>query len=285
MALLSDFRRVGASNPCPVCEHRDWCLVARDHPPSAAICQRVESPRRWGDAGWLHSLCNNTAWRSPRARTISLPSPAAVQDFGELAREYVNRVNERALADLADRLGLTVTSLRRLGIGWTGRAWSFPMTDPRRDGRVCGIRLRARDGSKYAVRGSKDGIFLPAGLADGVLFVAEGPTDTAALLDLGFDAIGRPSCHGGTRHVIHHVKSKKVPRVVIMADGDGPGQQGASMLAVLLSVYCGDVRIVTPPAKDARAWVQAGATDQDVVDAVALAAAVRIPMRVTRGKP
>ena len=40
--------------PCPVCGKFDWCLVAADK--TAAICPRTESPKRCGDAGYLHRL-------------------------------------------------------------------------------------------------------------------------------------------------------------------------------------------------------------------------------------
>ena len=48
--------------------------------------------------------------------------------------------------------------------------------------------------------------------------------------------------------------------------------------------YCADVRIVTPPhpAKDARAWVNAGASSQDILDAVNAAPARRLAVRTRR---
>jgi hypothetical protein len=47
-----------------------------------------------------------------------------------------------ALGRLADSLGLSVESLKRLGAGWSKRysAWTFPMSDA--SGQVAGIRLR-----------------------------------------------------------------------------------------------------------------------------------------------
>jgi hypothetical protein len=70
-------------------------------------------------------------------------------------------------------------------------------------GRVQGIRLRFSNGRKLAVRGGREGLFVPSGLAaTNQLLICEGPTDTAALLDLGFAAVGRPSCAGGTRLLV-----------------------------------------------------------------------------------
>src|SRR5439155_12311592 len=84
-------------------------------------------------------------------------------------------------------LGLSATSLLRLGVGWSApyRAWAFPMRDA--GGAIRGIRLRTVAGKKFCVRGSKDGLFIPEeSAAVGPLLVCEGPTDTAALLDMGF---------------------------------------------------------------------------------------------------
>jgi hypothetical protein len=65
MSLLDDFARVSRSRPCPICNHRDWCLVSRDNEadPSRVICARVESRQRFGRAGWLHALRQNPLWR------------------------------------------------------------------------------------------------------------------------------------------------------------------------------------------------------------------------------
>ena len=134
-------------------------------------------------------------------------------------------------------------------------------------GRIIGIRLRLPSGRKLAVKGGKEGLFIPEGL-DGAhrLLICEGATDTAALLDLGFSAVGRPSCTGGIRHLADLVRRLAAAEVVIVADADPPGQAGARRLAGALVAYCPAVKVITPPpgSKDARAWKQAGATTADV---------------------
>jgi len=283
MSKSSTWQRVTKRRPCPVCGRPDWCMITGPaDSPTAVICARTESQKQCGAAGWLHVLRDDgptwPAWK----RTI----PAAVRqmcgpdrlDFGKLAAEFCAAVQPQALARLAASLGLSMSSLDRLHVGWASRhrAWSFPMTDV--DGNVLGIRLRKPDGTKLSVKGGHEGLFIREGGAEGGrLLIAEGPTDTAALLDLEFFAVGRPSCTGGVKLLIEVVRRLRTPEVVIVADGDAPGLRGAESLAAVMTVLCPAVRIVTPPAgiKDARAWKRAGATTADV-QAVIDAAAVRL---------
>jgi phage/plasmid primase-like uncharacterized protein len=171
-------------------------------------------------------------------------------------------------------------------VGWAGEysSYSFPMSDAA--GRIVGIRLRRPSGSKWAVRGGHEGLFLPA--SDGTererILIAEGPTDCAAVLDLRFSAVGRPSCTGGVGLLVELVKIRRPAEVVIIADADAPGQRGADSLAAVLLAYSTAVRIITPPAgvKDARAWKQAGATSADVLAAIAAAPVRTLTIRTER---
>src|SRR5207253_1067400 len=99
------------------------------------------------------------------------------------------------LLQLADSLGLSMTSLCQFGVGWATehRSWSFPMRDA--ESNVVGIRLRRPDGFKFAVKGGKEGLFIPEdrNAQSSPLLIAEGVTDAAALLDMGFtNVVGRP---------------------------------------------------------------------------------------------
>ena len=267
MTLLADFARVSRSRPCPICKKPDWCLVSRDDPPSRVICSRIQSSRRFGDAGWLHPLRDGGRLPSAPTRIFTLTRRPAVPDLAALAERFRQQVRPAALTQQAADLGVTATSLARLGIGWDGRAWTFPMSDA--TGRVRGIRLRFQDGRKLAIRGGRDGLFIPRDHEPGDhLLIAEGPTDTAALLDLGFNAIGRPSCVSGAGLILNFIREKRSKSVVVIADADEPGQRGADSLASTLVAYCRDVRVVTPPSKDARAWAILGATHDDIEEAI-----------------
>jgi hypothetical protein len=283
------WRRVSRGRLCPICERPDWCLIAADG--SAAICARIESPKLCGEAGWLHRL--RADWRPAcyPVRTFTLSGAGSRLDLERLATDWQSAAAPDRLDRLARSLGLSPGSLRRLGIGWSAAhgAWSFPMQDAASS--VLGIRLRREDGRKFAVRGGREGLFLPAGGLEkgGQLFICEGPTDTAALLDLGFaDVAGRPSCAGGVRLLVELVQLCQPAAVVIVADSDGPGLCGADKLASVLVAYTPAVRVIAPPAgiKDARAWLQAGATRQDVEKMVQAAPPRQLAVRVrevTRG--
>jgi hypothetical protein len=280
MKTRGNWRRVSRSRHCPICERPDWCLIAADG--SAAICQRVESPKKCGEAGWLHRLRDD--WQPTRRVVRHIPlalSGGSRRDFGALAKQFQQALDLGRLQQLANSLGLTIDSLTSLGIGWSEehRAWSFPMADP--EGNVLGIRLRPLKGKKFAVTGGKEGLFIPSTVDEGdsALLICEGPTDTAALLDMGFrQVVGRPSCAGGVKLLVEMVGKRQPPEVVIASDGDEPGRRGADNLASVLVAHAAAVRVIVPPdgIKDARAWLQAGGSRQDVEQSIAGASVRRL---------
>jgi len=194
-----------------------------------------------------------------------------------LADRYESLISDRAVKQLAHELGVSVRSLRRLTVGWDGDAFTFPMRDA--TGTVVGIRRRFPNGRKLSVKGGREGLFIPRDLpAQGQLLICEGPTDCAAMLDLAFSAIGRPSCTGGTHLVISLARGRDV---VAVADADPPGQRGASALATALSLYCPSVRVIRPPdsAKDARDWQRQGGTHEDILRAIDAARPIELVIK------
>jgi hypothetical protein len=120
--------------------------------------------------------------------------------------------------------------------------------------KIIGIRRRFGDGHKRAITGSRNGLFIPAGLSkDKPLFICEGPTDTAAALDLGFEAIGRPNCDSKIDMTVRFARGR---RIMIVCDNDPPGREGAKKLAGELIKCCPAVKIIAPPAEgmDLRQW-------------------------------
>lgn len=166
--MASEWRRVSRRRPCPVCEKPDWCLyVGDDDSPTAAICARVESPKRCGEGGWLHVLrSSGTPWPKWQ-RTIHVaekslqPSASLAEIRAEHARALKSTGNGYQLRELAQALGVSVESLQRLETVWlpARRAWGFPMRDD--SGRIVGIRLRLLSGKKLSIKGGREGLFIP----------------------------------------------------------------------------------------------------------------------------
>lgn len=163
-------------------------------------------------------------------------------------------------------LGVDTDALRSIGCAWAEphNAWAFPMKDA--GGKVIGIRLRNMQGHKWAVKGSRQGLFIPTDYpfgSDGTLWICEGPTDLAAALTLGLVAIARPACLGQETMLIEYIRAQRVKRVVIVTDNDDPGLRGAAKLQGSLPVLsC----VWIPPCKDIREFLNRGG-DRRMIEA------------------
>jgi hypothetical protein len=258
---MSKWLRVTSQNPCPVCNKPDWCLIFDDS--SAAICQRIESVKCVGEAGWLHVLRNEPHRQRPSR--ISVKPNVNPKNLIQLARHYQARAEMLGRVEtLSDDLGLTPGSLRRLGIGWDcmKSCWTLPLSDA--NGRIIGLNRRFADGGKRIYPGHKAGLYLPMDLPDNMqditLLVCEGGSDTAAALDLGFWPVGRFSCTHGGSLLRKLIKLRKPARIVIVSDSDGPGQKGSERLASTLIPYVNELKIIEPTGyKDLREWLRDGA--------------------------
>ena len=246
------FTRVTKQQPCPVCKKPDWCRVFAD---GWAECMRVQSDRPAKSGGWMH-------WQDgqrPRAYSPSLPSrcsPTPTINATKMMREWLAATTQVELDVFAASLGVSSASLTAVGAAWAAghRAWAFPMCDGY--GNVVGIRLR-NERSKFAVRGSRQGIFLANVPAQKTLFVCEGPTDTAAAIELGLFAVGRPNCCCGGPEIKFFARRHHCSRVVIISDNDKPGLDGARKVGGELKL---PFAMYVPPAKDMREFVRLGGT-------------------------
>lgn len=270
---LGNWIRVSTATPCPICGKPDWCLISADG--TAAICPRTEAGavKDLGDAGYLHRLkATDLPYRG--VRSFEVPMKSAPTNFKVLAKKYEAAATAEDLQRLARELGVSETSLRRLRVGMSDRhrAFSFPMSDS--DGRIVGIRLRSFNGRKSSEAGGHQGLFISQRLGmPRMLIITEGPTDCAAALDLGFQAIGRPSCRGGVDEVCELVRRLRPRQVVIVADNDEIGRRGADELASAVALLV-RTKVVAPPSefKDLRAWRNSGVKRADVMGAIAGAA-------------
>jgi hypothetical protein len=280
---------------------------------STARCERVRNEQARGQDPGLDKLnelykgnggyhrINGAAPRATSYNQAPRPAPSSSRrnDLHILARKFATAISPRRLDLLARELGLSVQSLKRLDVGWCDGermltssgdwrkifAWSFPMRDA--SDNIVGLRMRAErprsDGStaKFSFTGGSGGLFIPHDLAGGRVYLVEGPTDTAAALDMGLNAFGRESCSAGVSLIIELIKKFRFAQFVIFSQRDEakprdkrrpelgmfwPAQEGAERLAKILHLHCPDVRAIMPPVgvKDVRIWRQLGATAADV---------------------
>lgn len=267
--------RVTHSHPCPICGKPDWCSIATD----IIYCMRVESRRPSKAGGWFHDLNPEQ-----KVKFRERPKPEKIPPLtnaSALMRQWDAEPEAgEKLLELAENLGVSWESLAAIGCTYSigHGAYAFAMRDATDN--VIGIRLRDIEGRKWAVRGSKSGIFYARKMgAKGKVYVVEGPTDTAAALDLGVYAIGRPSCLGCESMVNDLIIGLKVRAAVIVSDNDGPGWRGALKLANTLSVR--NV-IWVPPTKDMREYVSSGGTRQ-LVDSLTSSLMWNQPTTKTEG--
>jgi hypothetical protein len=230
---------------------------------------RVQSDRPCESGGWFHDYAG-----APRRPVVARPiaTPAKI-DAASLIDQWRKSTALFQIRALAGALNVLTESLVALGACWAPghAAWAFPMRDG--FGEIVGVRLRGLDGRKWAVTGSKQGLFVPQIPLNGMVFLPEGPTSTAALLSLGFYAIGRPSCNCSADPVEQTLKRIGAKSVVIVSDkdepnektGESPGLVGAMKLKDELKIKsC----IWTPPTKDIRDFLRSGGMRDEIKSAV-----------------
>ena len=281
---MNGWRRVSRREPCPICEHGDWCGVSDDG--EVCHCMRVESANPCPSGGWFHFLKERPA-RMPARRGPKPPvrprmfnAELTMAGFrAEFEAPGDGRDIFDSLIEVGQDLNLRPADIDRLLVGRSAfhGAWAFPMLDG--EGRCVGIRLREYGGSgKWSVGGSRDGLFYDPelepreaeynGLKGRELVVVEGATDCIAGYALGLPCVGRSACATGVDALRGLCARLGVQRVTIVSDNDDykfrpdgtpwkPGAEGAQALARRLGrTY----RIVTPPKKDLREWLYAGLT-------------------------
>jgi len=285
---MNTWIRVSKQKRCPICGRSDWCLVAADG--AAAICPRVESPKRCGEGGWLHHLTQAGRPRKSTPQRIILDAVGReAESLEECVRELqLQAVKHGALAAIGSELGLDARNLWDFGVGWcpSGRWSSWPMYDHRK--RIVGINRRYRDGRKRIMPGHKAGLYLPASFpgcltaGEVPVIIAEGATDAVAASELGFAAIGRFSCSHGRRLLKLLIRRLKPGNLAIVADSDEAGIRGAESLAIAILPCVGELKVIKPPPphKDLRAWRRAGATPQDIASLIGTTRPRRLKVEV-----
>ena len=214
------------------------------------LCTKVASARET-PTGWIHRL-DGVPVVLPPAR----PEAAKI-NAGAIMREFSAKSWPEKQTALARQLGVSLAALSALGCAWAVgyNSWAFPMRDAL--GNTIGIRLRDAGGHKWAVTGSRSGLFFAPARSARDVVITEGPTDAAAAIDLGLYPVGRPSCQSSPEQVVGALRRLGARRAIICADADAPGIDGAVRLqAELPCPSC----IWLPPCKDLREFLRLGGT-------------------------
>lgn len=239
---------------CPVCDKPDWCLVAEDG--SAAICRRIEngSVKKCGKAGWLHILGDF----NPKKHI--LPEKPYI-DWGRHTTEFAQALSSsrKEYAEICKDADLNPISLLRYNIGITKGWLTIPMYGE--GGKITGIQRRQKNMKRF-MKWSEMGVFLPSAFFQykaKTLAVTEGFTDGVTAYEYGFAcSVSRMNAFVGDELVLYYAKRLKCERVIIFADSDGVGLDGANDCGKLLSNNNFRVMVCQTPEKDLRCCKQKG---------------------------
>lgn len=157
---------------------------------------------------------------------------------------------------LAEKWNVSPSVISELAIGWDGHAHTIPMYDL---DRIVGIQRQFTYGYKCMLTGSSLGLIIPTTMATGnVLFMPEGCSDLACILDMGFHGIGRPNALVGKSLVYKwlHRYNPVYDQIIIMADNDPSGIRGAEELQDYIDSEHSRTQIYVPyVGKDLRAMI------------------------------
>jgi DNA primase len=157
-------------------------------------------------------------------------------------------INEYRYHTLMEEWNVSRGVLEALNLGWDGEAYTFPMRNEYFE--ISGIQRRFMNGKKRSIKGSQLGCIIPTTIDfSDVILVCEGTHDTATVMDLGFEAIGRPgacTCYEIAASVLTGC------RALIIPDKDEAGIRGARALAheVTKGSVCGIINTRSWGCKD-----------------------------------
>jgi len=220
---------------------------------------------------------------------------------------FRRQISRASLERLAADWHVSPAALEALGIGFDRYAYTFPMSNAA--GQVIGLHLRPTKGGKTNAPGSRLGIFLPTSslqskplsslsssrqvardtvdgssvmrcgvTAANLQLVAEGVSDSAAALTLGFAAMGTPGAGACVEMVVELFARRANACPCIVGDNDDAGLAGAERLREALLAAGLPCRVLFPPDgfKDLREWLIGGLTAEGLQRAIE-AARVRYP--------
>jgi len=268
----SDWTRVTSRRLCEFCERDRYCCYTDD---GAVLCWRTDEP----PGGWYlvkGTDTGNVFRRSGDTRAVpteparpkervGLP-PGSSRMTTVFVRSLRGLTPERT-EELARSLRLPVQAIDDFAVGNLGyceRRGAYVIAETSAAGEIIGTQYRWLDGTKRAL--GKRGIMGVRNLTrSGPLYVCEGFSDGVAACALGFkNVLALPSAGVGVEHMRQLLRWEHYSEVVIFADPK-PQEQNAARRTKERLQDLAPVTVITPPGgKDLRAWVNEGATREDV---------------------
>lgn len=174
----------------------------------------------------------------------------------------INKLKNSDLIYLANKFNVNPLVLIKLNLGWNGSAYTYPMYNKK--DRIIGIQRRFEtkelEGLKLSMAYSDLGLFVPSEIIwkkENIIFITEGFSDLAALLDLGFMGIGRPNALACIDMTVEWLAGHSTPNTqyVIITDADEAGVAGAREL--MSKWEYGNMKWILPQrGNDIRKWIK-----------------------------
>jgi len=254
---------VSKKQPCPICKKTDWCSLSSDG--RKVVCPRIRSNVYLKGAGFLHKVEYNGV--DPKEKvSIKRRSNMSI-NWKALSQLYEKKLSYDKGEQLSIELGVAMRYFPPWHVGWDSEAWTIPAYNGDRE--MVGIQRRFPDGEKLWVSRSKNGLFIPEMKNIwGAIFITEGFSDGIAVSTLGARVIGRPNCQTGVGFIKRFIHiNKNVREVVVVSDNDTVGVAGSARLMREISAQVTTSRVIVPEDyKDARKWIEAGATLNDLIE-------------------
>jgi hypothetical protein len=175
---------------------------------------------------------------------------------------------------LVKAFGIDARTWLRLRVGWHESGFVFPLVDPLPD--IVNYEVLSSERWPYPACPESGGVLLPDGVGQQpIVVITQGAANVAALLDMGFDAIGLP--YNGCRVDEVRVMLAERPgwhEVVLLEERTKPGTNISKATRALYAelqarLASGHRKVYSlrPPVgvNNAYAWLKKGATEDDVM--------------------
>ena len=223
--------RVSRERPCPCCGKPDWCLSDGEN---WAICQRVESDQRWGEAGWFHRLNERVNCAPLRRPTQPVQRRRQRQERGVVTATYTYH----------DEHGEPLYRKQRIEFKTKPKITPFERFDATRgsgpDDPRCWV------GGKGCMDGVRRVLYrLPWLLSRQRVFVVEGEKCADALWDFGL--MGTTADAGAGNWMLEYSQMLAGKDCILIPDNDDKGREHMLKVAVELHDTARSVKLLVLP--------------------------------------